>query len=111
MTEARHDHAVSLLTAASPTIALLLERETEGSLPLTPSPHASPIPTATAATTTTVTPGEPGLPRLAPSLLAAALEGPYPVEVRHLPTACLASTLGRKQCIILPCVPALQSMV
>nr|6XA7_A Chain A, Protein scribble homolog [Homo sapiens]6XA7_B Chain B, Protein scribble homolog [Homo sapiens]6XA7_C Chain C, Protein scribble homolog [Homo sapiens]6XA7_D Chain D, Protein scribble homolog [Homo sapiens]7JO7_A Chain A, Protein scribble homolog [Homo sapiens]7JO7_B Chain B, Protein scribble homolog [Homo sapiens]7JO7_C Chain C, Protein scribble homolog [Homo sapiens]7JO7_D Chain D, Protein scribble homolog [Homo sapiens] len=27
VTEARHDHAVSLLTAASPTIALLLERE------------------------------------------------------------------------------------
>ncbi|XP_020025927.2 protein scribble homolog isoform X13 [Castor canadensis] len=87
MTEARHDHAVSLLTAASPTIALLLERETEGSLPLTPSPHASPIPTATAATTTTVTPGEPGLPRLAPSLLAAALEGPYPVEEVRLPRA------------------------
>nr|XP_020025927.1 protein scribble homolog isoform X9 [Castor canadensis] len=87
MTEARHDHAVSLLTAASPTIALLLERETEGSLPLTPSPHASPIPTATAATMTTVTPGEPGLPRLAPSLLAAALEGPYPVEEVRLPRA------------------------
>uniref|UniRef100_A0A452SKK7 Protein scribble homolog n=1 Tax=Ursus americanus TaxID=9643 RepID=A0A452SKK7_URSAM len=61
MTEARHDHAVSLLTAASPTIALLLEREAGGPLP--PSPL------------------------LAPSLLAAALEGPYPVEEICLPRA------------------------
>uniref|UniRef100_A0A452SKB7 Protein scribble homolog n=1 Tax=Ursus americanus TaxID=9643 RepID=A0A452SKB7_URSAM len=65
MTEARHDHAVSLLTAASPTIALLLEREAGGPLP--PSPL------------------------LAPSLLAAALEGPYPVEVRSWASPCLFS--------------------
>ncbi|XP_062043891.1 protein scribble homolog isoform X2 [Lepus europaeus] len=67
MTEARHDHAVSLLTAASPTIALLLEREAGGPLPPTP----------------TATPGELGQPRLAPSLL----EGPYPVEEVRLPRA------------------------
>ncbi|KAI2551699.1 scribble planar cell polarity protein, partial [Homo sapiens] len=81
VTEARHDHAVSLLTAASPTIALLLEREAGGPLPPSPLPHSSP-PTAAVATTsiTTATPGVPGLPSLAPSLLAAALEGPYPVE-------------------------------
>uniref|UniRef100_G1QNR7 Protein scribble homolog n=1 Tax=Nomascus leucogenys TaxID=61853 RepID=G1QNR7_NOMLE len=88
VTEARHDHAVSLLTAASPTIALLLERESGGPLPPSPPPHSSSPTTAAIATTsttttsiTTATPGEPGLPSLAPSLLAAALEGPYPVEV------------------------------
>ncbi|KAM4864998.1 protein scribble homolog isoform 2-T2 [Thomomys bottae] len=85
MTEARHDHAVSLLTAASPTIALLLERETEGPLPPSPPPHASPTPPPTApAAVGIVTPGEP---RLAPGLLAAALEGPYPVEEVRLPRA------------------------
>ncbi|XP_045417250.1 protein scribble homolog isoform X6 [Lemur catta] len=83
VTEARHDHAVSLLTAASPTIALLLERENGGPLPPSPTPHSSPPPTAAVATT----PGEPGLPRLAPSLLATALEGPYPVEEVCLPRA------------------------
>ncbi|XP_012503564.1 PREDICTED: protein scribble homolog isoform X4 [Propithecus coquereli] len=83
VTEARHDHAVSLLTAASPTIALLLERENGGPLPPSPTPHSSPPPTAAVTTT----PGEPGLPRLGPSLLAAALEGPYPVEEVCLPRA------------------------
>uniref|UniRef100_I3M2L5 Protein scribble homolog n=1 Tax=Ictidomys tridecemlineatus TaxID=43179 RepID=I3M2L5_ICTTR len=88
MTEARHDHAVSLLTAASPTIALLLERETGGPPPSSPAPLSSPTPTVAAATTTTTAaPGEPGLPRLAPGLLAAALEGPYPVEEVRLPRA------------------------
>ncbi|XP_030660283.1 protein scribble homolog isoform X4 [Nomascus leucogenys] len=94
VTEARHDHAVSLLTAASPTIALLLERESGGPLPPSPPPHSSSPTTAAIATTsttttsiTTATPGEPGLPSLAPSLLAAALEGPYPVEEIRLPRA------------------------
>ncbi|XP_024857694.1 protein scribble homolog isoform X3 [Bos taurus] len=82
MTEARHDHAVSLLTAASPTIALLLEREAGGPLAPSPPPHSPPPPTATPAT-----PGEPGPLRLPPSLLAAALEGPYPVEEICLPRA------------------------
>lgn len=82
MAEARHDHAVSLLTAAAPTIALLLEREAGGSLPPSPPPlsplppPAAPTPGATANATGA------GPLRLAPSLLAAALEGPYPVEVR-----------------------------
>ncbi|XP_012924831.1 protein scribble homolog isoform X7 [Heterocephalus glaber] len=84
MTEARHDHAVSLLTSASPTIALLLERETEGPSPPSPPPHSSLPPTAAAAA---ATPGEPGLPRLPPSLLTATLEGPYPVEEVRLPRA------------------------
>ncbi|XP_026305518.1 protein scribble homolog isoform X3 [Piliocolobus tephrosceles] len=96
VTEARHDHAVSLLTAASPTIALLLEREAGGPLPPSPPPHSSSLPTAavaiasTSTTTTsitTATAGEPGLPSLAPSLLAATLEGPYPVEEIRLPRA------------------------
>ncbi|XP_033058444.1 protein scribble homolog isoform X2 [Trachypithecus francoisi] len=94
VTEARHDHAVSLLTAASPTIALLLEREAGGSLPPSPPPHSSSLPTAAVAITsttttsiTTATPGEPGLPSPAPSLLAATLEGPYPVEEIRLPRA------------------------
>nr|XP_015310817.2 protein scribble homolog isoform X12 [Macaca fascicularis] len=94
VTEARHDHAVSLLTAASPTIALLLEREAGGPLPPSPPPHSSSLPTAavaitstTTASITTATPGEPGLPSLAPSLLAATLEGPYPVEEIRLPRA------------------------
>ncbi|XP_053414400.1 protein scribble homolog isoform X2 [Nycticebus coucang] len=80
VTEARHDHAVSLLTAASPTIALLLERENGGSFPPSPMPQSGLSPTA-------ATPGEPALPRLAPSLLATALEGPYPVEEVCLPRA------------------------
>ncbi|XP_070078611.1 protein scribble homolog isoform X21 [Equus caballus] len=87
MTEARHDHAVSLLTAASPTIALLLEREAGGPLPPSPPPHSPPPPIAATTTVVTATPGEPGPLRLAPSLLTAALEGPYPVEEICLPRA------------------------
>ncbi|XP_037588408.1 protein scribble homolog isoform X5 [Cebus imitator] len=94
VTEARHDHAVSLLTTASPTIALLLEREAGGPLPPSPPPHSSSPLTVAVATTsttpasiTTATPGDPGLPRLAPSLLATTLEGPYPVEEIRLPRA------------------------
>lgn len=103
MTEARHDHAVSLLTAASTTISLLLERETGGAYPPSPPPHSSSTPTATvAATMTTAIPGEPLLPRLSPSLLATALEGPYPVEVRHLPIACSMSTASRWRAKALP---------
>ncbi|XP_036137167.1 protein scribble homolog isoform X2 [Molossus molossus] len=86
MTEARHDHAVSLLTAASPTIALLLEREAGGPLSPSPPPHSPPPPSAT-TTVVTATPGDPGPLRLAPSLLATALEGPYPVEEICLPRA------------------------
>ncbi|XP_057592700.1 protein scribble homolog isoform X5 [Hippopotamus amphibius kiboko] len=87
MTEARHDHAVSLLTAASPTIALLLEREAGGPLAPSPPPPSPPPPAAATAPVATATPGEPGLLRLAPSLLPAALEGPYPVEEICLPRA------------------------
>ncbi|XP_055288119.1 protein scribble homolog isoform X3 [Moschus berezovskii] len=82
MTEARHDHAVSLLTAASPTIALLLEREAGGPLAPSPPPYSPLSPAAAPAA-----PGEPGPLRLSPGLLAAALEGPYPVEEICLPRA------------------------
>ncbi|XP_039109961.1 protein scribble homolog isoform X2 [Hyaena hyaena] len=87
MTEARHDHAVSLLTAASSTIALLLERGAGGPLPPSPPPHTPTPPSATSTTVATATPGESGPLRLAPSLPAAALEGPYPVEEICLPRA------------------------
>ncbi|XP_044930032.1 protein scribble homolog isoform X3 [Mustela putorius furo] len=87
MTEARHDHAVSLLTAASPTIALLLEREAGGPLPPSPLPHSPPPPIAATTAVVTATPGESGLLRLAPGLPAAASEGPYPVEEICLPRA------------------------
>ncbi|XP_019513393.1 PREDICTED: protein scribble homolog isoform X3 [Hipposideros armiger] len=87
MTEARHDHAVSLLTATSPTIALLLEREAGPPPPPSPPPHSPPPPAAAATSVVTATPGDPGALRLASSLLAAALEGPYPVEEICLPRA------------------------
>ncbi|XP_060053822.1 protein scribble homolog isoform X4 [Erinaceus europaeus] len=85
MTEARHDHAVSLLTAASPTIALLLERESGDPVPPSPPPQSPLPPTTATSTVVTATHTEPGPLRLAPSLLAAALEGPYPVEEICLP--------------------------
>ncbi|XP_044525635.1 protein scribble homolog [Gracilinanus agilis] len=73
MTEARHDQAVALLTAASPTITLLLEREADG--PLTPAaPLSSPLPPSPV---TPMAVGEPGPP---PSFMTTTLEGPYPVE-------------------------------
>ncbi|XP_051827347.1 protein scribble homolog isoform X11 [Antechinus flavipes] len=73
MTEARHDQAVALLTAASPTITLLLEREADG--PLTPAPSLSSPPPPSPVTPMAV--GEPGPPS---NLMATTLEGPYPVE-------------------------------
>ncbi|XP_074172608.1 protein scribble homolog isoform X6 [Rhinolophus sinicus] len=87
MTEARHDHAVSLLTATSPTIALLLEREAGAPPSPSPPPHSPPPPAAAAIPVVTAAPGDPGPLRLAPSLLAATLEGPYPVEEICLPRA------------------------
>ncbi|XP_043457925.1 protein scribble homolog isoform X3 [Prionailurus bengalensis] len=87
MTEARHDHAVSLLTAASPTIALLLERGAGGPLPPSPPPPPPTPPSVTSTAVAAATPGESGPLRLAPSLPAATLEGPYPVEEICLPRA------------------------
>ncbi|KAG8515379.1 Protein scribble, partial [Galemys pyrenaicus] len=87
VTEARHDHAVSLLTAASPTIALLLEREAGGALPPSPPPDSPTPPSADTTPVAPATPGDAGPLRLAPGLLAAALEGPYPVEEIRLPRA------------------------
>ncbi|XP_026919478.1 protein scribble homolog isoform X1 [Acinonyx jubatus] len=87
MTEARHDHAVSLLTAASPTIALLLERGAGGPLPPSPPPPPHTPPSVASTAVAAATPGESGPLRLAPSLPAATLEGPYPVEEICLPRA------------------------
>ncbi|XP_053752240.1 protein scribble homolog isoform X6 [Panthera pardus] len=87
MTEARHDHAVSLLTAASPTIALLLERGAGGPLPPSPPPPPPTPPSVASTAVAAATPGESGPLRLAPSLPAATLEGPYPVEEICLPRA------------------------
>lgn len=96
MTEARHDHAVSLLTAAAPTIALLLEREAGGPPPPSPPPHSPVPPAADPATVVPASPAGPGPLRLAPSLLTAALEGPYPVEVRP-PSTCPPSSHGGRR--------------
>ena len=90
MTEARHDHAVSLLTAASPTIALLLERGAGGPLPPSPPPPPPTPPSVASTAVAAATPGESGPLRLAPSLPAATLEGPYPVEVRPWPSPCVS---------------------
>ncbi|XP_040350589.1 protein scribble homolog isoform X2 [Herpailurus yagouaroundi] len=87
VTEARHDHAVSLLTAASPTIALLLERGAGGPLPPSPPPAPHTPPSVASTAVAAATPGESGPLRLAPSLPAATLEGPYPVEEICLPRA------------------------
>ncbi|XP_069738175.1 protein scribble homolog isoform X16 [Phaenicophaeus curvirostris] len=86
MTEARHDQAVALLTASSPTIVLLVEREGaeplgEGDAPATPRGRMhSPPPPA---------PGHgesPAEETPAPqrNLLAKGLEDQYPIEEIHL---------------------------
>lgn len=82
MTEARHDQAVALLTASSPTIVLLVEREgaeqlSEGDSPGVPRVrmHSPPPPPSH---------GE-SPPEEAPSLqrnhLSKGLEDQYPIEV------------------------------
>ncbi|XP_033011966.1 protein scribble homolog isoform X10 [Lacerta agilis] len=90
MTEARHDQAVALLTAASPTIALLVEREavpaaptaatqpSEEDLPLgqrAQRAHSPPPPTPTRGESP---PEETPLPHR--SHPAQSLEGQYPTE-------------------------------
>ncbi|KAM6275220.1 protein scribble homolog isoform 24-T24 [Spheniscus humboldti] len=85
MTEARHDQAVALLTASSPTIVLLVEREgaeqlSEGDSPGVPRVrmHSPPPPPSH---------GE-SPPEEAPSLqrnhLSKGLEDQYPIEEIHL---------------------------
>lgn len=84
MTEARHDQAVALLTAASPTIVLLVEREGaelpgQGGSPGAPRGrmHSPPPPPG---------PGDPPEDAPAPprNHLSRGLEDQYPIEEIHL---------------------------
>ncbi|XP_053101713.1 protein scribble homolog isoform X12 [Hemicordylus capensis] len=91
MTEARHDQAVALLTAASPTIALLVEREAaaattaaqpgEEIVPLGQRArvHSPPPPPAAPPGHGESLPEETSLPPKG-HLLPPNLESPYPVE-------------------------------
>ncbi|XP_064364111.1 protein scribble homolog isoform X29 [Dromaius novaehollandiae] len=85
MTEARHDQAVALLTASSPTIVLLVEREGaeqlgEGDSPGVPRArmHSPPPPPSRGESPPEET---PALPR---SHLSKGLEDQYPIEEIHL---------------------------
>ncbi|XP_058688308.1 protein scribble homolog isoform X26 [Poecile atricapillus] len=85
MTEARHDQAVALLTAASPTIVLLVEREGaeqpgEGGSPGAPRGrmHSPPPPPGPGDSLPEETPAPPR------NHLAKGLEDQYPVEEIHL---------------------------
>ncbi|NWR04867.1 SCRIB protein, partial [Paradoxornis webbianus] len=82
MTEARHDQAVALLTAASPTIVLLVEREGaeqpgEGGPPRGRM-HSPPPPPGPGDSPPDETPAPPR------NHLAKGLEDQYPVEEIHL---------------------------
>uniref|UniRef100_K7GHR5 Protein scribble homolog n=1 Tax=Pelodiscus sinensis TaxID=13735 RepID=K7GHR5_PELSI len=79
MTEARHDQAVALLTASSPTIALLVEREgaeqlSEGDSPVAPRAHSPPPPSSHGESP----PEETAL--LQRDHLSKGLEDQYPIE-------------------------------
>ncbi|XP_059579561.1 protein scribble homolog isoform X3 [Alligator mississippiensis] len=85
MTEARHDQAVALLTASSPTIVLLVEREgaeqpSEGDSPMVPRvrAHSPPPPPSQGDSPPEET---PPLPR---NHLPKGLEDQYPIEEVHL---------------------------
>ncbi|NXC14136.1 SCRIB protein, partial [Corythaeola cristata] len=85
MTEARHDQAVALLTASSPTIVLLVEREGaeqlgEGDAPGVPRArmHSPPPPASHGESPPEET---PALPR---NHLTKGLEDQYPIEEIHL---------------------------
>ncbi|NXY66082.1 SCRIB protein, partial [Callaeas wilsoni] len=85
MTEARHDQAVALLTAASPTIVLLVEREGaeqpgEGDSPGTPRGrmHSPPPPPGPGDSPPEETPAPPR------NHLSKGLEDQYPIEEIHL---------------------------
>lgn len=82
MTEARHDQAVALLTASSPTIVLLVEREgaeqlSEGDSPGVPRVrmHSPPPPPSHGESPPEETPS------LQRNHLSKGLEDQYPIEV------------------------------
>ncbi|NXC37849.1 SCRIB protein, partial [Penelope pileata] len=85
MTEARHDQAVALLTASSPTIVLLVEREgaeqpSEGDAPGVPRVrmHSPPPPPSHGESPPEETPS------LQRNHLSKGLEDQYPIEEIHL---------------------------
>ncbi|NWI02831.1 SCRIB protein, partial [Tichodroma muraria] len=80
MTEARHDQAVALLTAASPTIVLLVEREGAGDSPGAPRGrmHSPPPPPGPGDSPPEETPAPPR------NHLSRGLEDQYPIEEIHL---------------------------
>ncbi|XP_009469942.1 PREDICTED: protein scribble homolog [Nipponia nippon] len=85
MTEARHDQAVALLTASSPTIVLLVEREgaeqlSEGDSPGVPRVrmHSPPPPPSHGESPPEETPS------LQKNRLSKGLEDQYPIEEIHL---------------------------
>uniref|UniRef100_A0A8D2P2R1 Protein scribble homolog n=1 Tax=Zosterops lateralis melanops TaxID=1220523 RepID=A0A8D2P2R1_ZOSLA len=85
MTEARHDQAVALLTAASPTIVLLVEREGMEQLGERGSPgvprgrmHSPPPPPGPGDSPPEETPAPPR------NHLSKGLEDQYPIEEIHL---------------------------
>ncbi|NXY77912.1 SCRIB protein, partial [Glareola pratincola] len=85
MTEARHDQAVALLTASSPTIVLLVEREGaeqlgEGDVPGVPRArmHSPPPPPSHGESPPEETPS------LQRNHLSKGLEDQYPIEEIHL---------------------------
>ncbi|XP_035753552.1 protein scribble homolog isoform X15 [Egretta garzetta] len=85
MTEARHDQAVALLTASSPTIVLLVEREgaeqlSEGDSPGVPRAcmHSPPPPPSHGESPPEETPS------LQRNHLSQGLEDQYPIEEIHL---------------------------
>uniref|UniRef100_A0A8B9VVZ2 Protein scribble homolog n=1 Tax=Anas zonorhyncha TaxID=75864 RepID=A0A8B9VVZ2_9AVES len=73
MTEARHDQAVALLTASSPTIVLLVEREVRMHSPPPPPSHGESPPEET-----------PSCKELQRNHLSKSLEDQYPIEEIHL---------------------------
>uniref|UniRef100_A0A8B9I2G5 Scribble planar cell polarity protein n=1 Tax=Anser brachyrhynchus TaxID=132585 RepID=A0A8B9I2G5_9AVES len=73
MTEARHDQAVALLTASSPTIVLLVEREVRMHSPPPPPSHGESPPEET-----------PSCKELQRNHLSKGLEDQYPIEEIHL---------------------------
>uniref|UniRef100_A0A493TZY7 Protein scribble homolog n=1 Tax=Anas platyrhynchos platyrhynchos TaxID=8840 RepID=A0A493TZY7_ANAPP len=88
MTEARHDQAVALLTASSPTIVLLVEREgaeqlSEGDSPGVPRVrmHSPPPPPSHGESPPEETPSCKELQR---NHLSKSLEDQYPIEEIHL---------------------------
>ncbi|XP_040397723.1 protein scribble homolog isoform X3 [Cygnus olor] len=88
MTEARHDQAVALLTASSPTIVLLVEREgaeqlSEGDSPGVPRVrmHSPPPPPSHGESPPEETPSCKELQR---NRLSKSLEDQYPIEEIHL---------------------------